>query len=113
MSLGVPQGSILRPLMFLFFVNDLPSYVADTTILYADDTNLVSSNLNGEDLTVMMGVSLNKVSEWCQENKLKLNEEKTSKIIYTTRQLDKPGYRSSVKFFGVNLDAGLTWGDHV
>ena len=68
---GVPQGSILGPLLFLLFINDLPLYLRNTfTIvdLYADDTTIYFSNADKLVLEKNLQSSLNCLQKWCREN---------------------------------------------
>ena len=84
---GVPQGSILGPMLFLMYINDLCSICKYTTpILFADDTNLFSS---GKDLKVIenhVNDELSNISEWLKVNKLSLNINKTHYMIFSKKK---------------------------
>ena len=77
---GVPKGSVLGPLLFIIFVNDLPNSVSQSTVdIYADDTTLSTSNLVS-DLPVIqqrLQHDINKIAEWTSDNKMVLNASKT------------------------------------
>ena len=77
-DIGVPQGSILGPLLFLLYINDLPQYLADAnTLLFADDTTIYHTNDNPVELESAMNNTLKKLHTWCQINKIDLNLTKT------------------------------------
>ena len=125
---GIPQGTILGPLLFLLYINDLPNCLTssyprmcadDTHLTYADkDVNIIQSCLN-EDL-------LN-ISKWLIANKLTLNMTKTGFMLIGSRQLLNTLTTSPVlsingtpvnqvstsKSLGVLIDANLTWGSHI
>ena len=84
---GVLQGSILGPLMFLFFINDLPLYTDNVkTDLYADDTSLHENGQSVSDIKTKLQIGLNNLQEWCKNNGMVLNTAKTEIMLITTRQ---------------------------
>ena len=81
---GVPQGSVLSPLLFLIFVNDLPSCVNQCAIsLYADDTvNIYFSSNNACDLELKLNSDLKHICSWFNDNLLTLSFSKCKFVIY-------------------------------
>ena len=123
---GVPQGSILGPLLFLIYVNDLASVSKHAaTILFADDTNLIYTSKSYENFTIMIEKDLKKISNWFKLNKLALNETKTNYIIFHRPQKKPPdnfliklndvelNRVKNTKFLGVILQENLKWNDHI
>ena len=122
---GVPQGSILGPLLFLIYVNDLTrsSQIA-SFILYADDTNLFFSDKDVNSLIQKANTELEKVCHWFRANMLQLNSSKTKFMVFNRgKPLDRnvelkidqePIIKvDSVNFLGVILDDQLSWDKHI
>ena len=81
-KLGLPQGSILGPIMFLIFINDLPKSTLLYTLLFCDDTTLLASGPNLADLVSFVNSELQKVSTWFRTNKMSLHPLKTKFTIF-------------------------------
>ena len=82
-STGVPQGSILGPLLFLLYINDIENCSEIISfVMYADDTNAFYSDKNLKSLTNIMQEEMNKVTNWLNVNKLSINTTKTKYIIF-------------------------------
>ena len=83
---GVPQGSVLGPLFFILYVNDMQHAVQGANIqLYADDTVIFASDRDPENAVRKLEPNLNKFAQWCSSNKLSLNVKKTKLMTFGTR----------------------------
>ena len=83
MKYGVPQGSVLGPLLFLFYINDLHKAIKFSTVHhFADDTNLLVVGKNLEDVQKQINRDLKFLCTWLRANKISLNASKTELIIF-------------------------------
>jgi len=119
---GVPQGSVLGPLLFNIFVLDLPNYVKSPLPQYADDTLLYRPIHSEDDINIIQN-DLNNIDKWCNDNKMALNADKCKTMRLTRRNnADKPSYSihgkplgvvQNYKYLGIMISSDLNWGDHV
>ena len=123
---GVPQGSVLGPLLFLIYINDLPNISKLLSFyLFADDTNIYFEAPDMFTLQKIMNCELRYVKKWLDANKLALNIEKTNFVVFhsTAKKVNEPvvlkfGRKKIsrvkyVKFLGVLLDETLSWKYHL
>ena len=119
---GVPQGSILGPLLFLIYINDLNCAIRYCSVHhFADDTNLLNYNNSVKRMNKQVNQDLKNLTNWLNANKICLNVSKTEVVLFkSSRKLtDVPlklklnGKRlyptNSVKYLGINIDENLTW----
>ena len=83
---GVPQGSILGPLLFLIFINDLPNATNFYIKLFADDTFLCAQNADIKLLEKEVDIEINKVYQWLAANKLTLNISKSKFMMISNKK---------------------------
>ena len=123
---GVPQGSILGPLLFLLFINDLDQDLLHSKVLlYADDTVLYASHEDEDSAHLWVANDLNLLTNWCYNNQLTVNISKTKVMLFGTRNMLKRGkrkdtfingtklqYVSHFNYLGIKLDCSLTFELH-
>lgn len=125
-DVGTPQGSVLGPLLFILYVNDLARYISGARIfMYADDTSIVVSADTYEGLLMAVGSVLNQFDSWCERNRLLINYSKTVavefsgmyKIPHDGLTFSVSGNRietvDSVTFLGTVLDRRMDWSAHI
>ena len=127
--LGVPQGSILGPLLFSIFINDLPLALQNSVVvdLYADDTTFYDFQSDVFQLETNLQHALNLLRIWCQQDGMVLNTDKTKVMLITSRQkrlsLQNPvlslkysdidiRMTRADKILGVYVDDNLLWNNH-
>lgn len=113
-TVGVPQGSVLGPFLFVIAVNDFSSCVPCRSILYADDTTLINSNTCLDMLLQEEKQSLKSAFEWFNANCLIVNDQKTEKIMFSLNKANLAAQDcKQVKLLGIHLDNKLSWDCHV
>ena len=119
---GVPQGSILGPLLFLLYINDLPECLNNTRPqLFADDTNLTASGNSMTDVEVAVNSDLENLRNWLMANKLSLNVAKTEFMLIGSQRMIKDAHPNisienkqikqvyECKTLGITVDQHLSW----
>lgn len=82
---GVPQGTVLGPILFLVYINDLPECISANIRLYADDC-VIHRNISCTDDSVLLQTDLNNISKWCLDWGMEINVSKTKHFIYNTEK---------------------------
>ena len=124
-DIGVPQGSILGPILFLIYINDLDIFLNNSPLtMYADDTSLIVSGATASEAEAKANALLISLQQWFCANKLYLNPNKTQIMVfhnYQNKNNNKVNIKidnktlmqvSTIKFLGVHLSENLNWSAH-
>ena len=119
---GIPQGTVLGPLLFLCFVNNIPQHVSNKIRLYADDI-LLYKVIDNEDDCIDLQKDLDGLQQWENTWQMHFNPPKCQLIRFSNKHnIIRYNYKirneilketSSLKYFGVHIDQNLTWKEHV
>jgi len=123
---GVPQGSILGPLLFLLYINDLPKIINKTSppIIFADDTSILFTHSNLTDFNKNIYIVFTTLNKWLTANQLPLNFNKTNYVHFKTKRNTsvnlKIGFNNNfitnssyTKFLGVIMNNTFSWNNHI
>jgi hypothetical protein len=121
---GVPQGSVIGPLLYLAYINDISIPPHCKISLYADDTACYTSGKNPKVITKRLQKAHDSLLRFYCKWKIKINDNKTEAIFFKTRRhlpqtdiIDSNGtdipWKDQVKYLGLNLDTRLRWGPHI
>lgn len=119
---GVPQGSVLGPVLYLLFTSDLPISDNSLTSTFADDTAIMVTNKNPQTASRELQEHLSQIEQWMTNWRIKANESKSVHVTFTLHKRTCPMVKfnnisipqhKDVKYLGLHLDRRLTWKKHI
>lgn len=121
---GVPQGSILGPLLFIIYINDMPNVTKYECSLFADDIAVIIPDKNSINFNDEINNTMDKVVTWLKYNNLQINKAKSKYIQFGNKgwgklnlnvqcEKEKLAETNSITFLGLLLDDKCTWNSHV
>jgi len=116
---GVPQGSVLGPLLFIIYINDLPTSISSKICLCGDDVIIYRAILSSDDATILQN-DLNRLVEWAATWLMSFNLDKCEHLLITNKKqpllttYDHPIRKvTSAKYLGVTITQNLSWSKYI
>jgi Reverse transcriptase (RNA-dependent DNA polymerase) len=119
---GVPQGSVLGPILYLLYTCDIPELENSTIATFADDTAIMAVGNDNIESTSKLQIAINKIQIWTNKWRIKLNETKSVHVDFTNKKIAQIPvningqiipYANKAKYLGMTLDVKLSWKPHV
>lgn len=119
---GVPQGSVLGPILYLLYTADLPTIPGTLTATFADDTAIAVEHRDPAIASELLQQNLSKIEMWLKRWRIKVNETKSVQVTFTLRRETCPQVTingtpieqtQEAKYLGIHLDRRLTWRKHI
>jgi hypothetical protein len=119
---GVPQGSVLGPLLYLLYMADLPTSPRTLIATFADDTSILKTDSDPAVASHLLQTDLLAIQHWLKRWRMKVNETKSTHVTFTTRRATCPPVKinyvqlpqsNGVKYLGLHFDRRLTWHKHI
>ena len=118
---GVPQESVLGPILYTLYTANIPTTTNSAVLTFADDTVILVRHTNSETAVKLLQEHITKIEKWLQEKQIKANPNKCNHITFTLRKQIQPNIllngthitqTKQVKYLGLHLDTQLTWKQH-
>jgi len=121
-KVGIPQGSVLSPVLYLLYTSDLPKLENSIIGMFADDTAILAVGSGNEEPAGKLQTTINEIQKWTKKWHIQLNESNSAHINFTHRRFEhisvtinsqKIPHAKTAKYLGMNSDAKLLWKAHV